>query len=144
MKKRKEGDGINKMKKCRCQACGRKFISKAEKAKHKAEYPDKSCANIELKGGIENNMVFGKKKKNKEEVTKAPVEELGEIENEIDETSEEEEVKEEVVEESIEPIVEPLEEKPSEELPKLSIEEVTKILIAHDETIKRIIYHLRI
>lgn len=40
-------------KKSRCMNCGSKFKSQTDKKKHKQKYPNGSCANIELKGGLE-------------------------------------------------------------------------------------------
>ena len=40
-------------KKSRCLSCGGKFKSQTDKKKHKQKYPNGSCANIELKGGLE-------------------------------------------------------------------------------------------
>jgi len=106
-------------------------------------------------------MVFGKRKK-KELPAEAPIEDITLIKEELEKPSEVEMVEEDDKEiaklqkrikdlEKKEATAEVPEEVPeieppaeSEKLPELTEEQATKILIAHDEAIKRILYHLRI
>lgn len=121
------------MKKSRCSYCGAKFISRAEKLRHRKKYPNKSCSNIEDKGG--NNKMLGiGKKKEKEVAVEAPVDPPQE--DIVLPEEPEEEVDDEIDEEKTQ-------EKPKQDK-ELTTSEITGILAAHDEAIKRILYHLRI
>lgn len=63
------------MRKSKCLNCGQVFKSKTDKRKHKKEYPNGSCANIELKGGLK---MEEKKEEVEEIVEEKPEEEVEE------------------------------------------------------------------
>ena len=152
-----------------CAYCGKEFETLKEKTEHKKKFPDGTCKNKldleEMKGG--NEEMFGRKKKSQsvappsddivlsseekenDELKKLKAE-INRLETETEslkQKTDEEEVEEEAEEESYqENEIQDNEIQNTEptKLPELTEEEATKILIAHDDAIRKIMYHLRL